>query len=118
MARTVLLLVVLAAPLPAAPRLKDRKPAPDPEEARIAALKAQYDEIRKSGNPTEQVRLAVAEAKVRIILHYIDGLGEGPASPRVQEQEAAIEREAGAHPAIKDLYDIAKFDRKKAAAGK
>jgi hypothetical protein len=118
MFRVLLVFALLAVPALAAPRLKDRKPAPDPEAARIAALKAKYDEIRKSGTREEQVLLDIRERNVQMVIQQLDRL-EGPpgvGDPHARKQ--ALEDRIRQRPDMSDLYEIALYDRKKAAGKK
>jgi len=113
------LLTLLTLPAPAAPRLKDRKPTPDPEEARIAALKAKYADLRARRDPVEGPKLDLARVRLQIILLLLDDLDRQPAAqPTRQQRERELEAEARADPILKDLYDIAMYDRKKAGGGK
>jgi len=117
--RAFLLLALLTLPAPAAPRLKDRKPAPDPEEARIAALKAKYADLRARRDPAEGPKLDLAQVRLQIILLLLDDLGRQPAAPRARQQrERELEAEVQNDPILKDLYDIAMYDRKKAGGWK
>jgi methionine synthase II (cobalamin-independent) len=114
--RTSLLLVLLTLPAEAAPRLKDRKPAPDPEDARIAALKAKYDKIRSSGDPSEKTQLHVVEMHFHGTLAALDRLDAQPGAIDHQQNRRAIVDGIRQRPTLRDLYDIAMYDRKKAAA--
>jgi hypothetical protein len=117
--RAFLLVVLLTLPVAAAPRLKDRKPAPDPEEARIAALKARYAEVRASGQKGENQKLDLAHVKLQIHWLVLDDLARQPITPEARRQrECELEREIRSDPMLGDLYDIAVYDRKKAADGK
>jgi hypothetical protein len=116
--RASLLLVLLTLPAEAAPRLNDRKPAPDPEDARIAALKAKYDKIRSSGDPAEKVQLSVVEMCLRQTLADLDRLDAQPGAVDQQQKRRAIVDGIRQRPTLRDLYDIAMYDRRKAADGK
>src|SRR3712207_3019723 len=115
MFRVLLAVALLAVPALAAPRLKDRKPALDPEGARIAALKAKYDQIRKSGDKDEQAILALQERQVETLLQLLDRVKD---APDAQLKTRAIEDRMLQRPVMRDLYDIAVYDRKKAAEKK
>jgi hypothetical protein len=114
----VLLVLALAVPIHAAPRLKDRKPPLDPEGARIAALKAKYDQIRKSGDKDEQVILALQERQVETLLQLLDRIESSPDTPAVQIKKRALEERMLQRPVMRELFDIAVYDRKKAAEKK
>jgi hypothetical protein len=124
MKRTLLILAVLTLRADAAPQLKPKKPAPGTEEARIEALRAKYDQIRKSKSdrPADErarVDLMVAEALLRSILQEIDRRPPMPAAwPGRYEWERRLERDFRADLMLKDLYDIALHDREKAAGTK
>jgi hypothetical protein len=114
--RTILLVVLLTVPAGAAPRLKDRTPAPDAEEARIAALKAKYAAVAASGQPDEKQKLDLAKVKLQIIQLVFDDLARQPATSEArQERERELDKEIRADPILAELYDIAMYDRKKAA---
>ena len=115
MLRVLLVFALLAVPAQAAPRLKDRKPALDPEGVRIAALKARFDQIRKSGDQDEQAILANQEKQVQTLLQLLDRIKD---APDARLKVRAIEDRMLQRPVIKDLYDIAVYDRKKAAEKK
>ena len=118
MRRAFLLVVLLTMPAEAAPQLKDRKP-PDSEEVRIEALKAKYAEVRASGQPVERQRLDLAKVKFQIISILLDDMANRPITSEArQRQERELEREIQSDPILKDLHDIAVYDRKKAAAAK
>jgi hypothetical protein len=115
----ILLLVLLTLPTAAAPRLKDRKPIPDPEEARIAALKAKYAAVRASGDPVEGPKLDLAKVRLQIIQLLLEDLARHQVAPAArQERVRELEAEIRADPILKDLYDIAVYDRRQAGGGK
>jgi hypothetical protein len=115
MFRVLLVLALLVVPVHAAPRLKDRKPALDPEGARIAALEAKYDHIRKSGDKDEQAILRNQEQQVQTLLQLLDRMKDAPdAQLKVQVTVDRILQ----RPVMKDLYEIAVYERKKAAEKK
>ena len=104
-------------PADAAPQLKARKPIPrTEEEARIEALREKYDRIRKAGDPDQRGQLARDEAGVRNLIKFLEDVSKGD-----RELEKKIVNNVGiASPQVKDLYDIAVYDRdrKKADGGK
>src|SRR5215208_5608359 len=107
MNRTLLALVVLTLPADAAPQLR---PKPGTEEARIEALRAKYDQIRKSGPDrlADQVDLKRAEAKLPVILQGLDDLARLPVvSPVADEWIQKRRREIRANSVLEDLYAIA-----------
>lgn len=121
MNRALLVLAVLALPVDAAPQLRLKSPAPGNEEARIEALRAKYDQIRKAGPAqlAEQVEFSQAEAKLRVILPELDNIDRLPHTSSVPHEWMQMRhRQIRANPTLSDLYDIAVYDRKKAAAGK
>jgi len=116
--RAVLLLAFLPAPVLAAPRLRPEKPAPNTaEDDRIAALKAKYDELRRTGNPAQRRELALSAQLVR-------GLAAIAERSRGTGDEAGVEtslqRSLAQDPVRRDLYDILMYDRarQKVADGK
>jgi hypothetical protein len=119
MRRALLLLVLLTIPVDAAPQLKDRKPAPDPEEARIAALRTKYAAVRMSGQPADNRDLDLSSVKLQVILLTLDDLDRQQITAEARKaRELELEREARSEPVLGDLYDIAMYDQKKAAGGK
>ena len=100
---------------------RPRRRRPGTEEARIEALRARYDQIRKSKSdrPADErarVDLAMAELKLRVIMRELDELARQPAAlPGTQEWVQKREREIRADRILKDLYDMALYDREKAA---
>ena len=119
MRRAFLLVVFLAVPAGAAPQLKDRKPAADPEAARIAALKARYAAVRASGQRAENQKLDLAHLKLQVHWLLLDDLARQQITPEARRQrECELEREIRADSMVQDLYDIAVYDRKKAAGKK
>lgn len=119
MRHTLLLLAILTHSASAAPRLKDRTPAPDPEEARISALRAKYADLRARGQPGDGPKLDLAKAKLQIFLLAFDHVDRQPANqPLRQEVERELAAELRADQILKDLYDIARYDRKKAGDAK
>ena len=112
----VLVLAVVALPADAAPQLRPRTSAT--EEARIEALRAKYDQVRKSGPAqlADQVELKRAEARLPIILRELDDIDRLPHSSSVPHERKQMRlRQIRANPILADLYDIAVYDRKKAA---
>jgi hypothetical protein len=116
--RAVLLLAFLPVLVLAAPRLRPEKPAPPTaEDTRIAALKAKYDELRRTGNPAQRRELALSADLVRQLATIAE-------RSRGTEDEAgtqtALQRTLAQDPVRRDLYDILMYDRarQKAADGK
>jgi hypothetical protein len=118
MFRVLLVVALLAVPAHGAPRLKDRKPVPDPEAARIAALRARYDQIQQSGTREERMNLARAKVRVLVAMGVLDDLARAPGLPNRDELRRAMEQELTADSIVQDLFDIATHDRKKAAGKK
>jgi hypothetical protein len=114
MRRVLLLLTLLPLPIHAAPRLKDKKPAPLSEAARIEQLRAKYERIRMSGTQDEKEKLAIEERIVRENMQILDKLARDPERRYLIERSVQRQREASNH--LKDLYDIAMHDRRTAAA--
>jgi hypothetical protein len=111
--RSCLLLAALALPAVAAPQLKARKPAPGTEEARIEALRARYDEALRGDDPELRRAVERAKEKVGVLIRLLD---EIPKSPRVDPAaEARVRRIIDEDPRLKDLYNIAMYDRRAAA---
>jgi hypothetical protein len=118
MLRLLLVLALLSVPALAAPRLKDRKPALDPEGARIAALKAKFEQIRKSGTRDEQAILDFQTGSVELMIRHLDEQEHRPHLGGPQVRRQALEDRLREQPVMKDLYDITMYDRKKAAEKK
>ena len=108
MTRGLLLVAAFVLPADAAPQLKPPKPVPRTEEgARIEALRVKYDQIRKSGDPDQRRQLAVDEAGARNLIKFLEDVSKGD-----RELEQKIVNNVGiASPQVKDLYDIAVYDR-------
>jgi hypothetical protein len=115
--RSLLLLVLLAVPGQAAPRLKDRPPS-DPEEARIAALKSKYEKLRTSGSAEGRLNLESEEGYVYAAIRMLDDLAVAPPSARRRDIQQGIWKKIESDKLWKDLYDIEMYDRKNAAGGK
>jgi hypothetical protein len=118
MSRVLLVLVLLTVPAQAAPRLKDRKPIPDPEGARIAALKARYDEIRKSGTPEKKYVVANYSDQFRVVVSHLDALSRQERWNDHLALESRLNELMCRTPRLRDLYEIAVYDHKKAAGKK
>ena len=114
-ARRVLLLAAFALSADAAPQLKPERPAPGTEAARIEALRAKYDAVRKAATPAELLELAVDEAAARRLAEDLAHMTKGD-----REMERAIVKNIGIEkPRVRDLYEIAAYDRdRKKAAGR
>jgi hypothetical protein len=116
--RAVLLLAFLPVPVLAAPRLRPEKPAPDTvEDDRIAALKAKYDELRRTAGPAKRYELAISAELVRKLVTIAErsrGTGDEAGG------ETTLQRTLAQDPVRRDLYDILMYDRarQKAADGK
>ena len=119
MRRTVLLLGFLALPGWAAPQLKPPKPAPDPDEARIEALRQKYQELLRTPAPAEQAPLARDRALVRHLAVIVEQAKATGLGNEAAEAEATLRRVLGEDPVRRDLYDIYVHDRaRKKAAGR
>jgi hypothetical protein len=111
--RSLLLLAALTLPAIAAPQLKSKKPTPGTEEARIEALQAKYQEARRGDDPDLKVAVEIAEKKVAAIIRLLDAIAKSPQSR--PDEEASLRRMIDRDPRLKDLYDIAMYDRRAAA---
>jgi hypothetical protein len=118
MPRALLLLVLLPLPVPAAPRLKDRKPAPQGEAARVEGLRAKYDRVRENGTPQEREELAGEERLVGALIQLLDKVALEPPSQRRAHKEESVRARIESYGLRKDLYDIAMCDRKKVEGDK
>src|SRR5262245_52251340 len=114
MSRTLLLLVLLAVPAQAAPRLKPQKPAQGSEEARIEAIRAERDRIRTQGSPEERRGLNTRLLQVNSLIRQTEAASpEHRVSVEGKIQER-IDREG-----LRDLFDLVIYDgTKRLARGK
>ncbi len=131
----LLSVVLLSASVGAAPRLRERPPPADPEEARIKALKARHAEVRAPrnlagadvGQLETAISLIMAEHEVRAALRKINRI-EAMLPGIASEVERSVMRDlmrqvdedarAGPNPFVGELLDIARYDRKKSAGEK
>ena len=112
--RVILVVAVLAVQLQAAPRLKDKKPAPGSEEARVEELRAKYDRLRTFGTDAERLEIAGEEGCVRAFIQLLDKIAAEPPSQQQVQKTKSIMNRIESYALRKDLYDIAMLDRKKA----
>jgi hypothetical protein len=110
MFRALPLALAFVATLNAAPRLKDRTPAPDPEAARIEALKRKYDDLRRTAQPETRMYLAQCEQSALIFACRLDNL-KAKQSEIVPSVEGELQKWIAVTPFAQDLYDIAVYDR-------
>src|SRR3954453_2218311 len=91
--RAVLLLAFLPVPVLAAPRLRPEKPAPPTtEDARIAALKAKYDELRRTADPARRNQLAMSAVLVERLATLAErfrGTGDGEGAEATLQRSLA-----------------------------
>jgi hypothetical protein len=110
----LLVIAIIAIPVHAAPRLKDKKPSPGSEEARVEELRAKYDRLRTSGTDAERLELAGEEGCVRALIRLLDKIALQPPSQQQAQKAKSIVNRIESYGLRKDLYDIAIHDRKKA----
>lgn len=121
MPRITLLLLALAHPLSAAPRLKPEGPPPDPEDARIEALALKYDTLWRTGSPAERDRLdrtrTQAQRLAALTKRELESVGPADEGVVITQLRRMLARD----PVLRDQFDICVHcsgcDRVREAAG-
>jgi hypothetical protein len=114
----LLLLSVLVSNAGSAPRLKDKKPTVSPEIARVEALRAKYDAIRRSGDADEKMQLRSEELALALSERELELLAQLPMSAERIAAEQRIRHRIQSDVRLQELFDIKEHDRQKAADAK
>ncbi|HKB01829.1 MAG TPA: hypothetical protein VKD90_06395 [Gemmataceae bacterium] len=120
MPRALLLLALLALPAQAAPQLKPKPAAPEPEDGRIQALKDKYENLLHTASLAERNAIAFSRQFVKQMIEYVEGAKSRGDPELIAASETALLDVLGKDPVRWDFYDIHTYDcaRKNSAGGK
>jgi hypothetical protein len=111
MFRAVAIVALLALTAGAAPRLKDRPTVPTAEDVRIAALKAKYEGIQRTGSPAERQELESNKFVIDVLSLVVDLAKQSGDQKQTAAAEAKLRETLDRSQACRELYDIRVYDR-------